>query len=326
MNKILIIPATMFHRPGPHLDCLRRAGFEVAFPPRKQSLFSEDELLALLPGVSAVIAGSEPYTDRVLAASPSLRVISRAGVGSDAVVLDAATRRRVVVTIAAGTNHEAVAEHALSMLFALVRRLPALDRAVRAGDWPREVLTPIRGKTLGIVGLGRIGRAVAERAKPWRMRLLGYDVAPSPAAKDYGIECVEFATLLAESDFISIHVPLLPSTRNLIDARALALVKPGVVIVNTARGGIIHEADLRAALQLGRVAAAGLDVFEIEPAVPNPFAGFDNVLLTPHQAGSDTQSIVETCDVTARNVIDLKEGRWPTECVVNADVRTGWQW
>jgi phosphoglycerate dehydrogenase-like enzyme len=317
----------MFHWDGPHLPKLRAAGFEIAYPPQKRALLSEDELIGLLPGISAVIAGSEPFTPRVFASAPELRVISRAGVGSDAVVLDAATRHRVVVTIAAGTNHHAVAEHALSMLFALVRRLPQLDRQVRDGVWAREPLPPIRGRTLGIVGLGRIGRAVATRARAFDLRVLGYDPLPNTAAVHAaGIELVDLPTLLGESDFVTLHVPLGPDTRDLIDGRAIAQMKKGAILINTARGGVIAERDLILALRSGHVAAAGLDVFEVEPAVPNPFREFPNVLLSPHLAGADSQSMLETCEVTSQNIIDLQQGRWPDGCVVNTDVCPGWRW
>jgi phosphoglycerate dehydrogenase-like enzyme len=327
MPRVLIVPAPLYKQPGRHVDALRGAGFEPVYPPEKKPVLSEAEIIAALDGVSAVLAGSEPYNDRVLDAAKSLRVISRSGVGCDAVSISAADKHGVVVSITPGTNHEAVAETAMALLLSLARWVPRLDREVRAGRWPRDPLPPIRGKTLGIVGLGRIGQSVAVRAAPFRLRILAWEAAPDrDFVRQHGVELVDLATLLAQSDFVTLHVPLTAETTGLINARTLAQMKPGAILINTARGGLVVEADLIEALRSGRLAAAGLDVFEREPAIGNPLTQMDNVLSSPHVAGVDTQSLAEMAALAAQNVIDLYAGRWPERCVVNPQVRSGWMW
>jgi phosphoglycerate dehydrogenase-like enzyme len=327
MPKVLIVPAPLYQQPGRHVELLRAAGFEVLYPPEKKPVLSEAEIIAALDGVSAVIAGSEPYNDRVLTAAKSLRVVSRSGVGSDAIVLADATRRGVVVTITPGTNHDAVAESAMALLLAVIRSVVRLDREVRAGRWPREPLLPIRGKTLGIVGLGRIGQSVAVRVAGFGVRILAYEKLPNHAfVAQHHIQLADLDTLLAESDFVTLHVPLSAETRGLINRSTLARMKRGSILVNTARGGLVVERDLIEALKSGHIAGAGLDVFEIEPAIGNPLLEFDNVIASPHVAGVDTQSLAEMADLAAQNIIDLSHGLWPEPCVVNPDVRPSWKW
>jgi D-3-phosphoglycerate dehydrogenase len=327
MAKALIVPAPLFHVPGEHVDRLRAEGFEITYPPEKKALLSEAEIVAALDGVSAVIAGSEPYNTRVFTARPQLRVIARSGVGSDAIVMADATRHRVVAAITPGTNHDAVAETTMALLLTLARSVIALDRAVRSGNWPRDPLRPIRGQTLGIIGLGRIGQSVAVRAKGFSVRILACESFPNREfVAQHGIELVDLPTLLAQSDFVSLHVPLGPDTRGLINRRTLAQMKPGAILVNTARGGLIVERDLLDALKSGHLGGAGLDVFEVEPTVGNPLVSLPNVVSSPHVAGVDTQSLKEMADLAAQNIIDLYHGKWPEPCVVNPDVRAGWKW
>ncbi len=327
MPKVLIVPASLREKPGRHVDLLRGAGFEVTFPPAKKAVLSEPEIIAALQGVSAVIAGSEPYNDRVLTAATELRVVSRFGVGSDKVVLDDAMRHQVVVTITPGTNHDAVAESAMALLLALARSVVHLDREVRAGQWPREPLQPIRGRTLGIVGLGRIGQSVAVRAAGFSVRILACETLPAmDFIRNHQIDLVDLNTLLAQSDFVTLHVPLSVDTRGLINRETLGRMRRGSVLINTARGGLVVEEDLREALESGHLAGAGLDVFEKEPAVGNPLLGLPNVIASPHLAGVDTQSVAEMADLAAQNILDLKRGVWPAACVVNPAVRDGWKW
>ena len=327
MAKVLIVPAPLFQWPGRHVELLRSAGFEIAYPPQKKALLSEAEIIATLEGVSGVIAGSEPYNDRVLSAAKLLRVISRAGVGSDAIVLDATVRHKVVATITPGTNHDAVAETTLALLIALARSVVYLDREVRAGRWPREPLQPIRGKTLGIVGLGRIGQSVAIRAAGFGVRTIAYEKVPDiNFLREHAIELVDLNSLLAQSDFVTLHVPLSAETSGLINRDTLAQMKRGSILINTARGGLVVESDLLKALKSGHLAGAGLDVFEKEPAIGNPLFELPNVIASPHVAGVDTQSLAEMADLAAQNIIDLSRGLWPDRCVINPAVRDGWKW
>jgi phosphoglycerate dehydrogenase-like enzyme len=327
MPKVLIVPAPLFQVPGRHVELLRAASFDVSYPREKTVLMTESEIIAALDGVSAVIAGSEPYNDRVLSSARLLRVISRAGVGSDAIVVDATVRHKVVATITPGTNHDAVAETTMALLVALARSVVHLDREVRAGRWPREPLQPIRGKTLGIIGLGRIGQSVAIRAAGFGVRTLAYEKVPDMNfVRQHKIELIDLNTLLAQSDFVTLHVPLSTETRGLINRDTLARMKRRSILVNTARGGLVVESDLYAALKSGHLAGAGLDVFEKEPAIDNPLFELPNVIASPHVAGVDTQSLAEMADLAAQNIIDLSRGVWPERCVINPAVRDGWKW
>jgi phosphoglycerate dehydrogenase-like enzyme len=326
MDKVLIAPMTLANLGGPFLDALKAAGFELIYPDVAVQL-TEDELLDILPGVKAALAGSEPYTARVLAARPELRVIARAGVGFDAVDVAAATANGVAVCIAPGTNQDSVAEHTFALILGLAKGLVPQHEGVRGGGWPRGANQPLRGRTLGIAGLGRIGKAVALRGQAFLMRLLAYDPVPDTAfAEHHGITLVPFERLLAESDFLTLHLPYSAESRHLINRRTLAAMKPTAYLVNTARGPLVCEADLQEALREGRIAGAGLDVFEQEPPGRQPLFELDNVLVTPHAAGTDIQSRDDMALSAAEAIVSLSRGEWPAEKVVNPEVRPKFRW
>jgi phosphoglycerate dehydrogenase-like enzyme len=326
MQKVLIAPMTLATLGGPFLQVLREAGFELVYPARAVQL-TEDEVLAALHGISASLAGSEPYTARVLAANPSLRVIARAGVGYDAVDVAAATAHGVAVTITPGTNQDSVAEHTFSMILGLTRNLVSQHLGVKSGGWPRGTNLPLRGRTLGIAGLGRIGKAVALRGEAFGMRLLAYDPFPDSAfAAAHNIPLVSFDRLLAESDFLTLHLPLTPESRYLINSQTLTRMKPTAFLVNTARGPLVREPDLIEALRNNRIAGAALDVFEEEPPGQSPLFELDNVLLTPHAAGMDTLSRDDMALSAAQAVVSFSRGEWPAEKVVNPEVRAKFKW
>jgi D-3-phosphoglycerate dehydrogenase len=326
MPKVLITPTTLADCDGPHLELLRAAGFDLAFPARAGQL-TEQEILDALPGISAVVAGSEPYTRRVLERARELRVIARAGVGYDAVDLAAATERGVAVTITPGANNDAVAEHTLAMLLAVAKNLVPQHLDTRAGRWKREATLPLRGRTLGIVGLGRIGRSVARRAVAFDMRVLVCEECPDQEfVSRQGLELAPLERVLAEADFVTLHVPLTPATRHLINRRTLALMRPTAYLINTARGGLVNEADLLDALRAGRLAGAALDVFEEEPPGNNPLFALDNVLVTPHTAGIDLQSRIDMAIQAAQSIVTLARGGWPADQVVNPEVKARFRW
>ena len=327
MPKVLIAPATMAGIDGPHLKLLRDAGFELMFPEKAQ-LLTEDDLVKVLRGVEATIAGSEPYSRRVLAANPQLRVVARAGVGYDAVDLPAALDHGVAVTICPGTNQESVAEHTFGLILALAKDLINQHIGTKAGKWPRRANLPLRGRALGIAGLGRIGKAVAVRGAAFAMKLLAYEPFPDQAfVKQYNVTLMPMEKLLAESDYLSVHVPLSAESKHLINKKTLALMKPTAFLINTARGGLVCEADLLEALKNKKIAGAGLDVFEEEPAAAsNPLFGFENVVLTPHAAGVDLQSRDDMALAACRSIVALKKGEWPAEQIVNPEVRTKFKW
>jgi phosphoglycerate dehydrogenase-like enzyme len=326
MPKVLITPMTLTGARGPYLQVLRDAGLEPVFSGCPHQL-SEEELLQALPGISATLAGSEPYTARVLAAHPGLRIIARLGVGYDAVDLSAATRSGVVVTIAAGANQDAVAEHAFSLILGLAKEVVPAHLGTCAGRWPRRITRPVRGSVLGVAGLGRIGKAMVVRGRAFGMRVLAYDtVADTAFAAAHQVTLVSLDRLLAESDFLSLHLPLTAESQHMINRQTLAQMKPDAFLINTARGGLVCENDLVEALQSGQIAGAGLDVYEQEPPRSGPLFDLDNVLLTPHTAGTDTQSLADMALSAAESIAGLRHGRWPADKVVNSEVRQQFRW
>jgi phosphoglycerate dehydrogenase-like enzyme len=326
MDKVLIAPMTLAGLEGGFVQVLREAGFELVYPHLGWQL-SEDELMRFLPGVKASLAGSEPYTERVLNAFPSLRVIARAGVGYDAVDVAAATRHGIAVAITPGTNEGAVAEHTFCLMLGLAKNIISQHLGVKTGGWPRGANQPLRGKTLGIAGLGRIGKAVALRGEAFAMRLLAYDPVPDTTfATNHQITLVPLEQLLAESDYLTLHLPYSAASHNLINRRTLELMKPTAYLINTARGAVINEADLLEALRSRRIAGAGLDVYEQEPPGKHPLFELDNVLLTPHNAGTDVQSRDDMALSAAQAIVSLSRGEWPAEKVVNPDVRARFHW
>ena len=234
-------------------------------------------------------------TADMLAKAARLRVVGRAGIGVDNVDVAVATTRGIVVMNTPFGNAITTAEHAMTMMMALARQIPAADRSTRAGKWEkaRFMGVELTGKTLGIIGCGNIGSIVTERAHGLKMKVVAYDPFLSDErARRLGVEKLALDGLLARADIISLHTPLTEQTRGIIDAAAIAKTKPGVRIVNCARGGLVVEADLLAALVAGHVAGAALDVFETEPARESPFFALDNVICTPHLGASTTEAQV----------------------------------
>jgi phosphoglycerate dehydrogenase-like enzyme len=291
-------------------------------------LCSEAETIEELSLADATIASGEMYSPDVLAALPRLRVIARCGVGYDRVDVPAATARDVVLTITPKTNREAVAELALALMLGVAKALVINDRHVRAGRWPRKLLLPLRGTTLGIFGLGRIGSSLAVRAIALGMRVIATESAPDrDFARAHGIELVDFETLLATSDFLSIHCPLTDQTRGLFDRAVFARMKTGSTLINTSRGRVLVESDLVAALQSGHLGGAGLDVYEQEPPDPaNPLFQLNNVVLSPHLAGTDETSLAGMALEAAECIVQLRQGQWPAGAVINEQLRTTWRW
>ncbi|HZN02318.1 MAG TPA: phosphoglycerate dehydrogenase [Candidatus Polarisedimenticolia bacterium] len=274
-------------------DVLRAAGFEVE---QRPGLALKD-LLQAVAGISGLVVRSDTQvTDEVMAAAPGLKVVARAGAGVDNIDVAAATRRGIVVMNAAGENTISAAEHTMSMILALARRIPAADRSMRAGKWERGSAflgIELFGKTLGILGVGKVGREVAARARAFGMQVLGYDpVLTAEAAARAGVEAARLDDVVERADVLTLHLPLTDETRHLLNAERIARCRKGVRIVNVARGGVIDEAALVAALQSGQVAGAALDVFEHEPPTGSPLLGLDSVVLTPH-LGASTQEAQE---------------------------------
>ncbi len=323
-----VLMTTLLGDQGPHFEMLQDAGFEVVVVDRQLDLWQEDNLIRALQGCAACIAGSEPYTPKVIAACPALRVIARTGVGFDAINLRACDQAQIVVATTPGVNHHAVAEHTIAMLMSLARRLPERDREVRRGVWRKEPTPRVMGRTLGLIGLGRIGRAVATRARGLGLNVLAFDPIPHREfAEQWQIELTALDDLLSRSDFVSLHLPMDQSVRHLMNADSLQRMKRGAVLINTARGPLIDEAALCDALKSGHLRAVGLDVFETEPLpLDSPLLTLDNVLVCGHLAGLDEESQRDTLLMSAQTIIALKQGRWPTECVRNLASLRNWTW
>ena len=248
---------------------------------------------ALADADALVVRSAVQVDDALMGGAPKLRVIGRAGVGVDNIDAEAATRRGIVVMNTPGANAVAVAELTIGMMLALARKLPTANAGMHAGRWEKKNLqgAELRGKTLGILGLGRIGLEVAKRAKGFGLEIVGSDPFVSAAvARESGIKLVSLDELIAGSDYITLHVGLTPQTTGVINAKTLAKMKKGVRIVNCARGELIDDAALVEALKSGQVAGAALDVFAEEPVKNSPYAELDNVILTPHIAGSTAEA------------------------------------
>jgi D-3-phosphoglycerate dehydrogenase / 2-oxoglutarate reductase len=327
MPTVLIAPAPLRNRPGRFRAILEDAGFEVLDLAGNNTL-TASELRPVLPHISAMIAGGEKLSADVLSIAPGLRVIARTGVGYDTVDIPAATAQRIVVTITPGTNHGSVAEQAFSLLLALTRRVVRNDQIIRSGGYDRTLAEPLRGKTMGLVGLGRIGRAMAMRAQAFEMRVIAFDtMADATFAASHGIELVQLDALLADSDVVSLHVPLTHETRNMINRQTLAKMRPGSYLLNTARGDLVVEDDLAASLVSGHLAGAGLDVQSLEPPErDNPLLRLPNVVLSPHIGGVDTKSMADMAEMAATTIVELSHNRWPSDCVVNSELSDGWEW
>ena len=286
---------------------------------------TREELTALLPAYDALIVRSQVQVDaELIAAGRRLVVIGRAGVGVDNVDLDAATRAGITVVNAPTGNTIAAAEHTLALLYGVARRTAAADASLRRGEWKRAQFTgrELRGRTLGIIGLGKIGQAIALRARAMEMVVLGVDpyVTPEQAA-NHGVELVDFDTLLDRADVVTVHVPLTRQTRGLIGREAIARLKPGSIVLNVARGGIVDEAALAEALHSGHLGGAGIDVFDHEPPTGSPLLDAPNALLTPHLGASTEEAQVLVAEEVAAQVLDVLDGR-SARYAVNAPLLT----
>ncbi len=298
------LPGQDLHPLEPLLDV---RGGRPSPPPREALLAEAREATVLVPtNIDRVDAA-------LVDALPRLRHLASYGVGVNHVDLDACRRRGVLVTYTPGVLTDATADHTMALLLAAARRVVDGDRVVRSGGWravdPAFMLgTEVTGKTLGIVGFGRIGQAVAARARGFGLRVLY--ASPREAAFE-GARRVALDALLAESDFVSLHVPLTPDTENLLSRERIARLRPGAVVVNTARGAVVDDAALAEALASGRVAAAGLDVFRDEPRIPEAYLALPNVILNPHLGSGTRETRAAMARMTLEEVVRVARGEPP---------------
>jgi phosphoglycerate dehydrogenase-like enzyme len=316
----VLVTSDVIRMDGHAVRELLDAGFQVreryGFNPRSRE---EDVAAALGPDTWGVVAGGERYSAAVLDRCPGLRVIVRAGVGTDAIDLEAAGSRSVPVVTTPGANTEGVADYCLALMLALVRQIPLHVGLVKSGAWrpPTVVGSDLHEATVGVVGLGAIGRAVVRRLSGFGCRVLAFEPTPDETfCRQFGVRVVDKATLLRESDIVSLHAPLTASTVRFIDGAALEDMKPSAYVVNTARGGLVDEAALHNALSSGRLAGAALDVVEGEPIrSPHPLIDLENVIVTGHVAGLSARSVRSMCEQAIAALEDVRRGRPPQSCV-----------
>ncbi|MCL6592348.1 MAG: C-terminal binding protein [Alicyclobacillus sp.] len=275
---------------------------------------NEAEVLSLVRDADAILTTFAPVTERVVSQLTRCRVIARYGVGVDNVAVDTATQRGIYVCNVPDYCVDEVSDHALAMLLALARRLPQLNRSVREGQWDYRPFRPfyrLRGRVLGLIGYGRIARAVAHKARAFGMQIVVYDPY-LPTLQESDVQLVEFEQLLRVSDFVSVHCPLTPETRGLIGREALRQMQPHAILINVARGGIVDELALAEALAAGRLGGAGLDVLTTEPIdSQHPLLQLDQVLITPHTAFYSEESTVDLQQRAVEEVVRVLSGQPP---------------
>jgi len=286
---------------------------------------TEDEVIEATADADGVLNRAVQITARVVENMQKCRVIARYGIGVDNVDVKACTKKGICVANVPDYCWEEVSDQALALLLACARKVVSRDRRTRAGKWDigsRDPIHRIQGKTLGLLGLGNIARVVARKAKPFGLRLVSHDPFVSEEeARKHGVELVDFQALLAQSDFLSLHLPLNQKTRHIISEAELKSMKPEAVLINTARGPIVDEAALVQALKEGWIAGAGLDVFEQEPpAKDNPLFALENVVVTDHASWYSEESIVELQTKAAAEVCRVLQGDWPRS-LVNPEVK-----
>jgi D-3-phosphoglycerate dehydrogenase len=298
--KVLVTPRS-FGKNNPGLfDDLRRAGVEVI---RNDTggVLSKERMMALLADCHGVIVGIDPLDAEVLAAAPRLRAVAKYGVGLDNIDVDYCIHHDITVSRTVGANSEAVADYAFALMLAVARKVVTIDAKCRRRDWSKLTGLDIGGATLGIIGLGAVGRCVAARGKGFGMRILGNDVAWDHVwALREGIEREDVDTICREADVITLHTALTPETQGMLDARRIGLMKPTAILINTARGELVDEAALLAALKEKRIHGAGLDVFVEEPPKDDAWYELENVVLGSHTSSS-TRGATETMGRMAVN-------------------------
>lgn len=293
------------------MKMLQEKGFSLTVNPYGR-IYRDDELRAAVGGADAVIADTETWDEDSFRAAKRLKCLIRFGTGMNSVDLEAAKRHGVVVANTPGYNANAVAEQTVALFLSLVRWIPRYHRSLVRGGWPRYLTHELAGKRLGILGFGAIGQKSAEKMGNWDLDLVAYDKFPDQTAGDrLGVRFLDLDEVLSTSDFLFLHLPLLPETEHLICRERIAQMKDGVFLVNTARGPIIQEEDAAEALRAGKIAGMASDVFVTEPLSKSPLAGCETFICSPHIAGETFENMEATGIAAARAVIDFYEGRDP---------------
>ena len=304
-GKILVASRSFGKNCPEVLDEMKGAGC-VFLPQKFDGTPTEEQLIAAIGDADVLISGTEPVTENVLAAAKKLRVISKHGVGVDNIDLAAAKGRGIPVAVAGPAMVDAVADLTMGLILALARQIPQGNANVKAGQWGRFVGPELRGKVLGVVGFGQIGKAVARRAEGFGMKVIAHDAFPAP-----GIEYVDLKELLTGADFVTIHVPLTMETRNMFGAEQFRQLKSTAFLVNVARGELVDETALFEALKAKHIAGAATDVFVKEPPGKNPLLELDNFIATPHCGGQTPEALRRMGEITAENALRVLRGEKP---------------
>lgn len=277
-----------------------------------ENYFNENELSELVQDCDAVISGAERWSKKVIASARKLKIIARFGVGYDNIDLGEANQRDIYVTNAPFSLSDSVAEHAIALMLCLIKRLHHMHYDVVAGEWKKQIGFELKGKTIGIIGLGKIGKKTVEKLSGFAVKAIGFDIAQDDKVADrLGLQYVRLSELLEKSDIVSIHCPLTESTKHLINAQSLASMKPTAYIINTSRGGIVDEQALIGALKDKKIAGAGLDVFEREPLLESELRDLDNVVLSPHVGSATVEARNAMGKEVAVSILQVFRGEVP---------------
>lgn len=317
-SKKILITARHFSEFSPEqMNFLVSNGYEVE-ENTTSGAYTYDLLIEKVKDVYAVFAGLERWDDSVFKAAQNLKLVCRAGVGYDNIDLESAKKHGVIVANTAGSNSQSVAEHALSLMLSLKRHLPRYDHRMKQGRWIREISTEISGQTVGLIGVGRIGTALSSMLKGFNVQLLGFDAyTDNNRLCALGIVPVSFEYLVRSSDIISLHVPETPETRHMINKETLAMMKKSVLLVNTARGGLVNEKDLYDALVQKTIAGAALDVFKIEPVQENNlFLSLENVIVTPHISAYTREAFINAAKDCISALQHIEAGLEPENRII----------
>lgn len=307
--KILVTPTSLQpNKGGEALKVLQEFSNDLVFNELGRPL-TEDELIPLLKDCAGYVAGLDYVTEKVISSCPNLKVISRYGAGYDRVDIAAAKAKGIPVTNTPGVNAEAVGELAFTLILSLARRIPYLNQSTRSGGWVRSTGMELKGKTIGIMGLGAIGKVVARCAGGFEMNVLAYDPYIDKAyCAEHKIGVCTFDEVIEEADVISLHLPLTDSTRHLINSDTIARMKSSAILINTSRGGIIDEDAAYYALKESRLGGLGLDAFEIEPPTESKLFELDNVVVTPHTGAHTKEATENMAYGSIKNLVDVLSG------------------
>ncbi|ADK14230.1 MULTISPECIES: phosphoglycerate dehydrogenase [Clostridium] len=304
MGKILITPRSFGKHSKKPFELLKQRGFELVVNPYGRIL-TQDEMIKEVADVDGIIIGVDPLNAEVLKHAKKLKVISKYGVGTDNIDLNYAKNNNITITITKGANSDAVADYAFALMISVARKIVTIDRGCRKLDWSKVTSIGMYGKTLGLIGLGNIGKGVAKRAKGFDMKVLAYDVYKDMNfASRNNVQYVTIEKILKEADFISIHLPLTKETKYIIGEKELNMMKENAVIVNTARGGLIDENALYDALKNNRIWGAGIDVFEQEPPKNKELLDLNNIVVGSHCAASTFEAVDNMGIMAANNIIE----------------------